>query len=114
MTAAAVAFNPFTPNAIRSADSTLLKAMLDDPVQFREAPALVGTVDPAGKGWLEVNPLAGSSGAKAKAAGKQQQQQGANGHVSRPPFAPRRRARPRASAVTSRAVVALAAQLTDA
>jgi hypothetical protein len=88
MTAAAVAFNPFTPNAIRSADSTLLKAMLDDPVQFREAPALVGTVDPAGKGWLEVNPLAGSSGAKAKAAGKQQQQQGANGHVSRPPFAP--------------------------
>lgn len=88
MTTAAVAFNPFTPNAIRSADSSLLKAMLDDPVQFREAPALVGTVDPAGKGWLEVNPLPGSSGAKAKAAGKQQQQQGAKAHVSAFPVRP--------------------------
>lgn len=81
--AAAIPFNPFTPAAIRSADSTLLKAMLDDPVQFREAPALVGTVDPAGKGWLEVNPLPGSSGAKAKvAAPAGKLQKGANDHVS--------------------------------
>lgn len=66
--AAAPFFNPFTPAAIRSADSSLLKTMLDDPVQFREAPVLVGTVDPTGKGWFEVNPLPGSAGAKAKAS----------------------------------------------
>lgn len=53
--ASAAVFNPFAPASINSHDATLLKSILDEPVKFKEVTAVVGTVDPSGKGWVEVN-----------------------------------------------------------
>lgn len=62
--ASAAVFNPFAPASINSHDATLLKSILDEPVNFKEVTAVVGTVDPSGKGWVEVNPVKQAKGGK--------------------------------------------------